>query len=364
MCKWNLIKHEKAKYRKFLYTACQMDYDDEYSLHHEYSPSVTEADQENISLLVDYILERGNPFNTDKPSEIFNIATGTKLNEEESQFLLHCISLGESARDEFYESRLKVKTTNLFDTIPKTRKTAKKKTLQTVYDVNKETVKFLRNIDYSRLRNFDLGLLLKYGITPTSFYLMKDGFICKSQKSELARELKNRLSKQQILASLPLTDHRRAVVIDFMGYARKVPVKKQNLKTYRDFVVHLWNTFQSLSETCSCIDIVFDLYLDQSIKAGEHSRRTKIEGIETYISNIDQPLPIEIDRFWPVSKNKVALQQAFIQWIIAELDNTDFDKQIFLGGSHKEGETRCFSLCNGTAKDEPLLKCTHEEADD
>ena len=42
----------------------------------------------------------------------------------------------------------------------------------------------------------------------------------------------------------------------------------------------------------------------------------------------------------------------------------DFDKQIFLGGSHKEDETRCFSLCNRTVKAEPLLKCTHEEADD
>ena len=42
----------------------------------------------------------------------------------------------------------------------------------------------------------------------------------------------------------------------------------------------------------------------------------------------------------------------------------DFDKQIFLGGSHKEDETRCFSLCNRTVKAEPLLKRTHEEADD
>ena len=37
VCKWNLIKHEKEKYRSFLYDVCQMRDDDEYSLHYEYS---------------------------------------------------------------------------------------------------------------------------------------------------------------------------------------------------------------------------------------------------------------------------------------------------------------------------------------
>ena len=110
-------------------------------------------------------------------------------------------------------------------------------------------------------------------ITPMSFYLMKDGFIRKPQKSDLATELKSLISKQQIPPSLPSTNHQRAIVIDFMAYARKVPIKKQNLKTYHDFVTSLWKTFQSLSETCSRIDIVFDLYNEQSIKASERSRR-------------------------------------------------------------------------------------------
>ena len=107
---------------------------------------------------MDYILERGNPFNTDKPSEITNIATGAKVEKFEKYFLLNCISLGQDARDEFYRSRFKEKTATLSDTIPKTRKNEKRKKSASVpvYDVNKETIKFLRNIDYARLRNFDL----------------------------------------------------------------------------------------------------------------------------------------------------------------------------------------------------------------
>ena len=41
---------------------------------------------------------------------------------------MNCISLGEAARNEFYESRLTEKNIQLLETIPKTRKSTKKKT--------------------------------------------------------------------------------------------------------------------------------------------------------------------------------------------------------------------------------------------
>lgn len=366
VCKWNLIKHEKAKYRGFLYAACQMDDEDEYSLHHEYASSTTLIDQQNNSLLIEYILQRTNPFERAEGStELINIATGTKVEVEEVDFLLNCVSLGESARDEFYESRFEKKTASLFDKITKTKKTKQKsKKKQVIYDVAKETVNFLRTIDYSRLRNFDLKLLLTYEITPTSFYLMKDGFIRKSNKSELTNELKKQIPKKEILKSLPSTENQRAIVIDFMAYARKVPVIKQKLKTYRDFMTHIWNSFQSISATCTRIDIIFDLYHDQSIKASERKRRAKNDGIVTFITNLNQPLPIEMDKFWGISKNKVALQQIFIQFITEEICNNNFEKELFLGGSHKQGHMKCYSVLNGVFQEQRLLECYHEEADD
>ena len=44
-------------------------------------------------------------------------------------------------------------------------------------DIAKETVKFMRNVDYARLRNFDIKNLLRYEITSTSLFLTKDGFM-------------------------------------------------------------------------------------------------------------------------------------------------------------------------------------------
>ena len=65
------------------------------------------------------------------------------------------------------------------------------------------------------------------------------------------------------------------VVIDFMAYPRKVATKKMNLITYKDFFKVLWKTFSSLYIGCNRMDIVFDLYLEQSVKQSERRRRKK-----------------------------------------------------------------------------------------
>ena len=52
VCKWNLIKHEKAKYQNFMNTVCQMNEDDKYSLHYEFSDGITKADIHNIAALM------------------------------------------------------------------------------------------------------------------------------------------------------------------------------------------------------------------------------------------------------------------------------------------------------------------------
>ena len=54
--KWNLIKHEKVKYRNFMNTVCQMDENDEYSQHYEFSGRITKADKHNVAALMKNVL--------------------------------------------------------------------------------------------------------------------------------------------------------------------------------------------------------------------------------------------------------------------------------------------------------------------
>ena len=52
----------------------------------------------------------------------------------------------------------------MFQTIPKTKKNIKKKSEKKEHDLAKETVRFLRHIEYARLREFDLKILMGYEI--------------------------------------------------------------------------------------------------------------------------------------------------------------------------------------------------------
>ena len=112
---------------------------------------------------------------------------------------------------------------------------------------------------------------------------------------------------------VPMGNSPRLIVIDFMAYARKIPTKKANLKTFGDFVTKLWNTFSSLASNSTQIDIVFDIYLDDSIKACERARRQTLDAILTVVSREDQPLPVDMKRFWASSENKASFEQFFIK---------------------------------------------------
>ena len=50
------------------------------------------------------------------------------------------------------------------------------------------------------------------------------------------------------------------------------------------------------------INIVFDLYILNSIKDDERGRRGSINGIKTSIHSVEQILPVETDLFWALRK--------------------------------------------------------------
>ena len=75
-------------------------------------------------------------------------------------------------------------------------------------------------------------------------------------------------------------------------------------------------------------------------------------------------MPIEIDKFWSISKNKANLQKLFIEWVLENSCDEEFNRELFLGGSDRNNDFMCYSQINGNIKEERLLKFYHEEADD
>ena len=88
VCKWNIIKHEKAKHKNFLHDWSCLNNDDEYAAHHESSQSITKQDEKFVRAIIDYISQRGNPFKTLSSQPITNIVTNEQLNVESNTFLL------------------------------------------------------------------------------------------------------------------------------------------------------------------------------------------------------------------------------------------------------------------------------------
>ena len=130
---------------------------------------------------------------------------------------------------------------------------------------------------------------------------------------------------------------------------------------FHDLVRNLGSTFQSLSATCTRIDIVFDLYKEKCINSNESDRWSDGKGVLTNVCTLDQPLPVEMKKFWALSDNKVSLQQILIKWMKESQIDHIF---VFIGGSLSEHETMCIGIVNGFCYGEWLLQCSHEEADD
>ena len=63
-----------------------------------------------------------------------------------------------------------------------------------------------------------------------------------------------------------------------------------------------------MERTCkfSSLDVVFDSYVEDSIKDGE--RRSECEPLEYQKMSLSTPIPAQTDRFWACAVNKEALQ--------------------------------------------------------
>ena len=206
----------------------------------------------------------------------------------------------------------------------------------------------MKKIDYARLRNYSITTLLAFEIGSMHYYLFKNGYLRKAKKSEL----KNTLRKSVLACPSKVSNSSMivAVKVDFMGHARKGPIKKLNLRTCHNLTSHLWNSFIQIYESATRIDIVFDLYILNSIKNDERDRRGPIA---------EQILPAEMDLFWALSENKIVFQQFFIEWCVKNHSN---DKPIYLGGAHPDN-IRLYKDY-WTVSCAASFKCDHEKADD
>ena len=83
-------------------------------------------------------------------------------------------------------------------------------------------------------------------------------------------------------------------------------IKSGRTATFGELAKHYFNTFTSPLSThkCYCVHVVFDQYLDDSIKAGERARRGSSSALEVYIGGPATPVPKQWDKYISNPNNK------------------------------------------------------------
>ena len=107
-----------------------------------------------------------------------------------------------------------------------------------------------------------------------------------------------------------------AVVIDFLSFIQSKTVNVSLYPTFNDLILSVLHQALLICQ-CDELHIVFDSYVEGSLKATERLRRNT-SSIE--LSQIDKitPLPRQMEKFWGSTSNKVLLQKFAAEVILKQ----------------------------------------------
>ncbi|KAG1682452.1 Solute carrier family 22 member 2 [Nymphon striatum] len=219
-----------------------------------------------------------------------------------------------------------------------------------------------RAIEIARARGKSMEDLLQYDVRTSSYLFDSEGMMKKAVKSSLVQELEKTLTKEDTGQTPSLTDNvQTAYIVDMMANVRKMRTK--GMGTFGAFCEATFIYIQNAAKRANRIDLIFDSYIDKSIKDSERGRRQTVAPIELNMINQETPLPVEMERFWSSNKNKEKLQLLLHEYVIAEA--TVSSKNVQIVASHVFGEQTilCLSAHNNCSTEVPELCLDIEEAD-
>ena len=100
-------------------------------------------------------------------------------------------------------------------------------------------------------------------------------------------------------------DLKTAVVVDFMCMIRKVPFHVH--KNINEVLEPTWAVV-SFSGVINQIHVVYNSYLQNSIKESERARRSNTTPIDVVDLGLESVIPVDLKLFWSSASNKHQLQ--------------------------------------------------------
>lgn len=356
--RYYLTAEYRSEYVRLLRQILQMNRNQH---HAELQKSRITKDEQAVSAIVEVIEDLVNPFSD--PKDLLNISNATVVSTEIAQDLASAKNRGESAYETFKKERLESDPPiiKFHDRLPKLK-------LKTFADANKKkhvrsgtgkelilrttTALFGNMLMMAQTRQLDMRKVLEHPLGPLPWALATaDGVPRKTSKSSLARELKKNIGPAEDI------EPHSACLIDGMALVHKV---KGEHKTYGDIASLVLLKALNEASHSSRVDIVFDVYNEESIKNVERGVRGSNVGVIQLKNITAKQKVVQWQKFLTASPNKTSLIHFFIQeWRQAKYTEQLGSKSLFV---------TCGENCYKILHDEgcvliPELCSTQEEAD-
>ena len=204
------------------------------------------------------------------------ISTGIQTAENVMKDLLSAQQLGKTAMVQFVKERLAVGSSkSIFDPIKKSKlgtfksinKIKVSKTKNKIISLTSTKDLFSKIAIISQKRSVDLKTLFNYPLEALPLS-EADGTLKKTPKSALLHKLEQYFES---VSDLPIGC---AILTDGMALVRQIKTTKT---TYSQFATVLLKKVLSTGRDSSRIDVVFDVYLNSSVKDVERNRRSRGE---------------------------------------------------------------------------------------
>lgn len=329
--------------------------------HTDLQPSRIARDEADVKLLLS-MLEGSwiNPFQSDQ-QDLVCLSTGKLATPEIEKDLIQAKTVGEKAYKTFSEDRLESDPPKL-----KFNDKMTKLKLKTFGDLSKkmkiqrgtgkemiikaDRALFAQMIIVAENRKLKMSDVLCHPLGPLPWALASaDGSLRKTNKASLAKELQKDITAADVIPQ-PC-----ARIIDGMAMVQKM---RGDQKTFAEVADCLMSITLNEGTDSQRIDVVFDVYKEESIKNAEREKRGSESG--HVFKNIKADHKIhQWRKFLSNSKNKSQLIK-FIsdEWQKERYRERLADKTIFV-----TSEDHCYEISSGRAAAREDLKSTQEEAD-
>lgn len=331
------------------------------SFHHdELQTSRIIKDEKAVVTVENLIQSWNNPFS--ERQDLISISTAKEAPAEVSHDLMQAYDVGEKAYQQFKEERLTNNPPKAKFHDPLTQKKlktfsslTKKKTISiqgrsTILKADRSL--FGRMMIIGQSRKIEVRELLHHSLGPLPWSLATpEGFPRKTNKAALATYLQKDV---QLADRIPPNS---ATIVDGMSLVQKLNVGS-NQTTFGHVASSLLSMVLHAGSQSSRIDVVFDVYRENSIKNAERTIRGEEQGVQ--FANITAS---QLIRQWRKFLSQLNNKTNLIRFLVTEWKNRQYTERLHGKVMYATCDNRCWKITEEDSVEVLELSSCQEEAD-